>query len=406
MGLGSAAAWKECLQAYGLNESSAITYRGNPVDRAEAIAKAGIPLLHIVAENDRVVPPAENTYLLRTRLEKLGHRLAVMSVAEGTEKSNGHHFTHPAPRQVVRFIVRHTATAPLAPQQLLDNASRILFLGDSITMGGRYVADFDAWLTATRGAGAPLVINAGLSSETVSGLSEEGHAGGRFPRPVLRERLQRVLEVAKPDLVFACYGINCGIYQPFDEERFAAYQTGIRELKAAVEQRGGKLVVITPPFYDDLRRPLEGFSYNQVLKRYSQWLLEQAERDPAGWHVVDLHSAMSAEVDRQRNVSPEFYFQRDGVHPTAEGHWFMARQLFRWAGDSTAADAKTPQQWLDARQLPAEFVELANRRMTIRRDAYVSAAGHKRPGIRTGMPIDQAERAASEITRKLFELVP
>ena len=63
-------------------------------------------------------------------------------------------------------------------------------------------------------------INVGLPSETVSGLSEEGHAGGQFPRPDLHERLGRVLEQIRPDLVFACYGMNDGIYLPFNEERF------------------------------------------------------------------------------------------------------------------------------------------------------------------------------------------
>ena len=37
------------------------------------------------------------------------------------------------------------------------------------------------------------VINCGLPSETVSGLSEPDHAGGKFPRPDLHERLGRVL---------------------------------------------------------------------------------------------------------------------------------------------------------------------------------------------------------------------
>ena len=35
------------------------------------------------------------------------------------------------------------------------------------------------------------ILDLGLSSETVSGLSEPGHAGGAFPRPCLKERLER-----------------------------------------------------------------------------------------------------------------------------------------------------------------------------------------------------------------------
>ncbi|MFN7805793.1 MAG: hypothetical protein ACK5TO_17375, partial [Planctomycetaceae bacterium] len=86
-----------------------------------------------------------------------------------------------------------------AEQSLTDmvwNARRILFLGDSITAAGPAVANFDAWLLTQKRPRIPEVINAGLPSETVSGLSEEGHAGGQFPRPDLAERLERVLKVA------------------------------------------------------------------------------------------------------------------------------------------------------------------------------------------------------------------
>lgn len=107
-GLGSANAWQQCLKAYGFNESLARQYRGNPVDAAATvIAGHGIPVLHIVSENDEVVPPAENTYLLQNRLGNLGVTLPVISVPEGTAKSHGHHFTHPEPERVVEFIMAH-----------------------------------------------------------------------------------------------------------------------------------------------------------------------------------------------------------------------------------------------------------------------------------------------------------
>ena len=107
-GIGSKAAWKQCLNAYGLTEQQAEQFKGLPIDHAQVIAEAKIPLLHIVSENDRVVPPEENTYLLRENLRKFGHDMEIISVAEGTEKSNGHHFTHPQPQRVVDFILAHT----------------------------------------------------------------------------------------------------------------------------------------------------------------------------------------------------------------------------------------------------------------------------------------------------------
>ena len=60
-----------------------------------------------------------------------------------------------------------------------------------------------------------LSINLGLPGETVTGLSEPGHP---FPRPNVHERFGRVLAGGKPDLVFACYGMNDGIYYPFSDD--------------------------------------------------------------------------------------------------------------------------------------------------------------------------------------------
>jgi len=298
------------------------------------------------------------------------------------------------------FFSLHVARGA-EPEELLRRSQRIVFLGDSITFGGHYVACFEAWLLTQDLDRVPAVINAGLPSETVSGLSEEGHAGGQFPRPDLAERLDRVLAATKPDLVFACYGINCGIYQPLDDERFGRYQEGFRRLKERVEENKATLVVVTPPFYDD-QRGKKPFSYNAVLDRYSQWLLDQREQ---GWLVVDLHGPMTAEVLRRRKDDPEFTFQPDAVHPNAEGHWFMASQLIRWFGDQASARAESPEAMLAACGISSDVMKLVQQRMTILRDAYVAAAGHKRPGIRAGLPVPEAEQKARELSEKIGELV-
>lgn len=109
-GIGSDGAWKQCLQAYGLTEAQA-EKRPQPVQYGLGLSRARIPLLHIVSETDRVVPPAENTYILQHTLAEAGHRMDVISVAEGTAKSNGHHFDHPAVDRVTDFIATHAAAA-------------------------------------------------------------------------------------------------------------------------------------------------------------------------------------------------------------------------------------------------------------------------------------------------------
>jgi len=298
------------------------------------------------------------------------------------------------------MTARSAAEAP-SPPDLLKNAKRILFLGDSITASGQYVAYFESWLICELRSESPTIINCGLPSETVSGLSEEGHAGGKFPRPDLFERLSRVLNSTRPDLVVACYGINCGIYEPFDEKRFARYQDGIRRLKADVEKRNAKLVVITPPFYDDLRAPKK-FSYNGVLDRYSEWLVAQGKSELA---VIDLHASMTREVAAERAKNPKFHFQPDGVHPNDAGHWFMARKVIEGFSGKTN-DWKTLDQMLTAEKAPAELAPLVLERMSLRRDAYVSDAGHKRPGVAEGLHLGVAEKKATVLSIKIQSLFP
>jgi lysophospholipase L1-like esterase len=291
--------------------------------------------------------------------------------------------------------------APQSVREMVLGSRRLLFLGDSITAAGQYVTDIDAWLAMQRLEQTPSVIDGGLPSETVSGLSEEGHAGGAFPRPDLAERLDRVLALTRPDLVVAWYGMNCGIYKPFDAGRFEKYQQGIRYLKARVESAGARLILATPPFYDDQRAP-GAFSYNAVLDRYSDWLLAQRRE---GWTVIDLHGAMTREVARRRASDAQFTYQSDGVHPNDAGHWFVASQVIALMGDEQAASAESPAAMLEARKIPTHVLDLVRERLTVLRDAYVEAAGHTRPGVAKGLPVAEADVRARELTATINSLI-
>jgi lysophospholipase L1-like esterase len=287
-------------------------------------------------------------------------------------------------------------------QELLRKSQRILFLGDSITASGQYVIDFETWRVLRKDAEPRPILNMGLSSETTSGLSEDGHAGGKFPRPDLFERLDRVLELAKPDLVFACYGMNDGIYLPLDEARFAKYRDGLTQLKAAVEKRGAKFIAITPPFYDSLKHPDKKY-YDDVLAKYAEWLNERAQQD--GWNVIDLHTAMANEVAARRKTQPSFTFASDGVHPNKEGHWLIAQQIIAWFGDAKAATADNAAQMVMQAKAPEKLQALVAQRSQHLRDAYVAKAGHKRPGVAKGLPLEEAEGKAADLTKQIQALL-
>lgn len=131
----------------------------------------------------------------------------------------------------VLILLTATAAIKAADPQPPADGARIVFLGDSITHSGQYIDIVNACLRLQNPAAHRELLNLGLPSETLSGLSEPGHADGKFPRPDLHERLDRVLEQAHPTLVVACYGMNDGIYYPPSEERMAKFQEGMRFLR-------------------------------------------------------------------------------------------------------------------------------------------------------------------------------
>ena len=168
----------------------------------------------------------------------------------------------------------------LSGSALRASDARIAFLGDSITYDGRWPALVESALRATPQFADADIVNFGLPSETVSGLSEAGHAGGQFPRPCLHERLERVLTAFRPTLVLACYGMNDGIYLPADQSRFQAFQDGILKLKSAVEKHGARIIFITPPLYRPVKPSDDPNHYDAVLDGYAGWLVSRRASGP------------------------------------------------------------------------------------------------------------------------------
>ncbi|MFP6872977.1 MAG: SGNH/GDSL hydrolase family protein [Verrucomicrobiales bacterium] len=271
--------------------------------------------------------------------------------------------------------------------EILKNARKIVFLGDSITYGGEYVVFFERWLSVNHPELNPEVLNQGIPSETISGLSEPGHLRHGFPRPDLHERLERALKALKPDLVIACYGINCGIYQPLDEGRFTKYKEGIELLKKKVEAQGAKIIFMTPPVYD---KPGPDFDYDEVMSSYSKWLVSKRGE---GWRVIDLHTVMKKELKKKRAKDPKFKYSRDGVHPGTEGHSLMAQQIIDYFAIKAPLKDPSPNAY-------GRMMMFLRERMRVKRDAWLTEIGHKRP-MRKGKPLAEANRIAAENTGRI-----
>lgn len=221
---------------------------------------------------------------------------------------------------------------------LLKDRQRVVFLGDGNTAAGKFIAYLDAYLCTRFPDKRFELINLGLPSETVSGLSETDHP---YPRPNVHDRIDRALELSKPDVVVICYGLNDGIYYPFSEQRFKDFQDGMTKLIAKVEKAGAKAVLMTPapfdpkPIKDKVQakgtekfswlRPYERYD-EEVLTKYSEWLVTLRDKK---YTVIDAHAALLRHLEAARKDDPAYRVSADGIHPNADGHLVIALEILK-----------------------------------------------------------------------------
>ncbi len=130
-GKGSPRDWKLVLETYGFkNEAEALAYTRNPVDNIEPLAKAGVPLLHVYGDADKVVPWDENTGVIAKRYRKLGGDIKLIA-----KPGVGHHphgLKDSTP--IVEFIAKH-ATAKQSAQA--KPVKKLILPGESFLVNGR-----------------------------------------------------------------------------------------------------------------------------------------------------------------------------------------------------------------------------------------------------------------------------
>ena len=288
-------------------------------------------------------------------------------------------------RQTLRFL--SVPVALVLSLHARAASPRVAILGDSITYDGRWATLVESALRGAPEFADAEIVNFGLGSETVSGLSEPGHAGGKFPRPCLHERLDRILDAYKPTLVLACYGMNDGIYLPPEALRFRAYRDGIEKLKTTVEKHGAQIIFITPPLHDADHPSDDPNRYDLVLEFYRYYL---ASRPAIGWQVIDIRPDLKKAVAAEKARNPQFLYAKDHVHPGDEGHRFIAESITRqlWPILKLPGSPRFAQ---------GEALAVLLRRNELLKLAWLTQTRHTRPGIPAGLPLDEAEAQAKKL---------
>lgn len=288
-------------------------------------------------------------------------------------------------------------------KELSVEGKRVMFLGDSNTHAGGFIVELETQLRLAM-AMPPELINLGLPSETCCGLSEPDHP---FPRPNVQERAIRAFDEVEPDVVVICYGMNDGIYHPFSDQRFKAYQAGIRQLIKLANERDVETVLMTPPPFDPLpmrnagklrSKDAAAFAWfaiyenydDEVMRRYADWVRSLREEVDL---VVDIYEPIQTFLTKQRQSDADYAMSSDGVHFDMDGHRIICREILEGLAIQPV-EAKITDQ----------FRNLVKSRQSVWHAAWLSHVGHQRPGMKAGLPMQQAKTVTLPMERKLEQL--
>ena len=180
-GKGSAESWAGVLKSYGFTEEQALAYKDNPIDNVDGLASCKVPILHAIGLNDKIVPNAENTYVLMDRYIKAGGPATVYPMTRGEQNLEGHHFPIEQPEKIADFIFinSYPVKKRLDPAQFhilrsslnnsfvkftRDRKGRVAFMGGSITEHGAWRTKVCNYLKEKFPETSFEFINAGISS--------------------------------------------------------------------------------------------------------------------------------------------------------------------------------------------------------------------------------------------------
>ncbi len=100
---GSEAMTEKMIEAYGVSSREELMkYKNTPLNNAKIIAKSGIPILHVIGTDDKIVPVAENTALMAEALRSYGGEIEII------EKDGIGHHPHSlaVPEPIVEFVLK------------------------------------------------------------------------------------------------------------------------------------------------------------------------------------------------------------------------------------------------------------------------------------------------------------
>jgi len=195
-----------------------------------------------------------------------------------------------------------------------STGDRIVFLGDSITHGGHYVASFENALWCLMPEKGLTFFNAGVSGDVAANALE---------------RLDAEVIAQKPDVVTILLGMNDAGYRAFDEELLANYQRDMTAIvKRLSEETESELVLLSPTYFDQRQEANGGADergYNDTLIRYGDACRTLAQE--FNCRFVDLNKPLMQATERLRAQDENATLIPDAIHPGEAGGLVMAHAM-------------------------------------------------------------------------------
>jgi lysophospholipase L1-like esterase len=198
---------------------------------------------------------------------------------------------------------------------LLKSGDQIVCMGDSITAGGGYLRDMDAFFAQQYGdLKLPKIINAGVSGHKAEDCIK------RFDKDVLQK---------KPTLLTLNIGINDvwhRLGQPHDPNVLAAYKENVGKMIDQAQAAGIKVVLLAPTVIQEDPQA-EG---QKRLALYVKAMKELSAEKKCGF--VNLHQMFLDALAKKPADQKGNWLTGDGVHMKPLGDAIMAVAGLRGMG--------------------------------------------------------------------------
>ncbi|WP_114789108.1 SGNH/GDSL hydrolase family protein [Niabella yanshanensis] len=211
---------------------------------------------------------------------------------------------------------------------LFKKGERVVFVGNSITHGGRYHANI--WLYyMTRFPDMPItIVNAGIGGE----IAEQ-----------MYKRLETDVYAKKPSVIAVTFGMNDTGYFEFlqsdsaqkTKEKLERSYKALQQMEASFNKHPEvKKIIVAGSPYDETSK----FGKNNMFPGKANAMLkvalfQEAAAKKSGWGFVDFTRPMTAiNLREQAKDSTYTLIGNDRIHPGVDGHLVMAYLFLKAQG--------------------------------------------------------------------------